>query len=367
MDQSNGVQYVFALTNMGQIFRGVYDATVAGKIRWAASPEIDFPAGDRWISWCVANDTLYAGIGLGDQPSGNKRTALFRRNDLGENSTWTEVRNWPPAFADASLGLRGLTPLPHPTLPGKQILLGSREHPGVMELIDPFNGYGVTEEFNQRNYFTQLWGSLGGAVTIAGYNNLLPFLHPFTSEKQWMVSLWVNHPSDNQAPFNGSWFLIRDSGGKYRHYQIYDPTNPIPNGQKLRACRTIVASPFALDSNLVYYFGGYDAGGQGQKHNTAWIYKGTFQKNTVSVSPENDTPKVAFSVAPNPFSDIVLLKNSGEHLARFQVLDALGRQLASGEFLTEKEINLRHIMPAGLVFIKISDNTNFQTFKLIKQ
>jgi hypothetical protein len=363
-DKSNGAQYVFALTSMGHIFRGCYDASLAGKIRWANQPEIDFPAGDRWISWCVANDTLYAGIGLGDQTT-FKRTALFRRNDNGTLSTWTEVKNWLPAFQNASLGLRGLTAITHPSIPNKQLLLASREHPGVIERIDPLNNYNVQLDFDQRAFFTQLWGSLGGGATIAAYNDMLPFIHPINNEQQWLISLWVNHPNDAQAPYNGSWFLIRGASGNYSYGNIYDPTNPLPSGEKLKACRTIIRSPFTSDGDTVFYFGGYDAGGAGLKHNTAWIYKGILATNMTTGILENFNTN-EFSIYPNPSNTALFIKTENNIFNQYKIINFVG-QLIIETNLNGNSIDVSTLQ-TGIYFLQLkNENGRLFTTKFIKE
>jgi hypothetical protein len=101
---------------------------------------------------------------------------------------------------------------------------------------------------------------------------------PRTGTQVWLIGLWVNHPQRQTPPNNGSYYMVRHSNGTYEHGRVFDTAQPVPLGQELRATRSIAASPFAADGGRVFYFGGYDAGGNAPPgttyHNTAWIYRG---------------------------------------------------------------------------------------------
>ena len=66
----------------------------------------------------------------------------------------------------------------------------------------------------------------------------------------------------------GGWYSIRHADGRYDLRQITGPLGGIAG--KLVATRTIVASPFAGDTNV--YMGGYDANITAA-HNNAWIVR----------------------------------------------------------------------------------------------
>jgi len=192
------------------------------------------------------------------------------------------VYQWSPLIDNPRYkgGMRGLTAIPDPKGGKHEVLLGAREHPGVIELIDPKNQHQVTQDFDVRQFFQNLWGNLGGAATIAAYNNMTPVIHPVTGEKALIISLWVNHPEKKSRTELGlsSWYLVRRQSGNYEYGRVFAPENPLPSAPGgLRGTRTITVSPFPDDQGRVLYFGGYDAGGAGEKHNTAWIYQAKIQ------------------------------------------------------------------------------------------
>jgi len=175
--------------------------------------------------------------------------------------------------------MRGLTAIKR--VGGKEHLLGAREQPGVIERIDPFANFTATEEFNIRRYFTDLWGGLGGSATIAGYNNMPFFTHPDTGETVRLIGLWVNHPDDQSPMGKGSYYLVRNTAGKYVHGVILDPSFSATSSPLL-GTRTIVVSPFKEDKGRVLYFGGFDAGGPGfSKQDTGWIFRAQVPKGRV--------------------------------------------------------------------------------------
>jgi hypothetical protein len=98
---------------------------------------------------------------------------------------------------------------------------------------------------------------------------------PDTGEPRWLIGLWVNHPDRLSPPHNGSRYLVRDAAGGYEYADVLDEDDPVPRGSELRAVRAIAASPFPADAGRVVYLGGFDAGGRGTHHETAWIYRGT--------------------------------------------------------------------------------------------
>lgn len=272
VDQVTGVYYVFAGAAKGAIYKGVYDPTVAGQIRWESEPEF-YPGRNRIHAMAVANGRLYATVGRDRESDVG---GLYERID-GSRPRWQRVYQWPAINSPRYYGgMRGLTAI-STAGQSSQLLLGAREQPGVLELIDPSREHKVVETFNYREYFERLWGRLGGAAAIAAYNNITFMKHPDTGENAYLIGLWVNHPdlrASNTALGLSSWYLVRRENNKYEYGRVFDPEHPLPDAPKgLRATRTIVVSPFSEDQGRVLYFGGYDAGGEGRKHNTAWIYR----------------------------------------------------------------------------------------------
>src|SRR5690554_334403 len=106
---------------------------------------------------------------------------------------------------------------------------------------------------------------------------------------------------------NGAYFLLRHQDGTYQWNYIYDYLNPVPDGESLRATRTIRKSPFPQDGNNTYYFGGYDCLSD-TSHNTAWICKGVLHRLTAEMTEfESQMSKV--KIYPNPSHRFVKLEN----------------------------------------------------------
>jgi hypothetical protein len=276
VDRVTGVHYVFAGMRPGKLYRGAYDPASPGRIAWQTVPELTAPSGERYLSAAVANGVVYVTSG-GDYAKSQPGT-LYKRVD-GAHPIWIPVYTW-PALAEGSDGMRGLTAIEYPLGSGKQVLLGAREKPGIIERIDPNDNYRAIVELDVRAYFTNLWGGLGGSASLIAYNDMTAAVDPDTGENVHLLGLWVNHPSRPNPPDNGSYYLTRRADGTYSHGNLYDAANPIPAGQELRATRTIVVSQFVEDQSRVIYFGGFDAGGAGDKHNSAWVYRGAWPGTT---------------------------------------------------------------------------------------
>jgi hypothetical protein len=296
VDSVTGIHYAFAGMTRAGIYRGVYDLTVPGRIAWETTPELP-PSSERVISATEANGVLYAAVASNGNPN-DQDGGLFKRID-GPKPRWELVYEW-PANPDRGSNLRGLTAVPEQKGGTYEVLIGVLEANGTVVKLDPLKNNEVTVEYDYKTYYTDLWGSLGGGATLGAYNDMPKVRDPLTGEEVWLIGLWVNHPERATPPNNGSYYLVRHADGSYEHGNVYDLQNPVPAGSELRATRTITASPFPEDDGKVFYFGGYDAGGTGTKHNTAWIYKGVVGGVTTpdvfvqatSESPEEvDIPK----------------------------------------------------------------------------
>jgi hypothetical protein len=275
IDAVTGVHHVFAGMRNGTIYRGAYDESAPGRVRWSDAPEVTSSSGLRFLSATVANGRAYAASGVANSPSGGVTGGLYERVD-GLAPSWRIVYQW-PVFGD-STGLRGLTAVPDPAGGPHEVLLATRDSEGVVLRIDPLKAFAATVEINYRSYYTQLWGSLGGNAALSAYNDMPRIVDPASGEPVWLIGLWINHPQRTEPPNNGSYYMVRHADGRYEHGRVFDVANPVPRGNELRATRTIVASPFAGDAAGALYFGGFDAGGDlptGRVyHNTSWIYRG---------------------------------------------------------------------------------------------
>lgn len=275
-DSVTGICSIFAGLINGQIHRGVFCPEIPGRLQWFADPEL---AGTgRVMSMTECNGELYASTALVRlSPDDPVQGGLYRRHD-GLFPWWELVYQWPyePVSEDTLLMMRGLTAVPDPLGSPKQVLIGTRAFPGIVVRIDPPRSYAVTVELDIDAYVAGIWGlSEYGGPDISAYNNLTLAVNPVTGETVHILGLWVEYPDLGLPPFNGSHFLVRHLNGTYEFGNIYDNDHPVPAGDSLRGCRTVVVSPFAEDGGRVLYFGGYDCR-YDPSHNTAWIWRGRF-------------------------------------------------------------------------------------------
>ena len=110
------------------------------------------------------------------------------------------------------------------------------------------------------NDMTTLRDPRDGDVLLIGLEAYIPRDSP---PSPGLVVLDATHHLEG-----GGWYLIRHADGQYDLRQETEPLGDLTG--KLVAPRTIVASPFAGDTNV--YMGGYDANITAA-HNTAWIVR----------------------------------------------------------------------------------------------
>jgi len=277
-DRVTGVDRVIAALTGGSVFSGAYDPAAPGLIRWNHEPELTDRQG-RIMSGGEANGVAYLAVDI--TPDAPKNGGLFRRVD-GLQPRWEWIGEWGERVQHRGVAwIRGLTAIPDPANPGKELLLCSREVDGVIEIIDPQRNHEARVEFDLRKHFGALVNARPGqrVTTIFAYNEMTPAKHPTTGERVHLISGGVMPDiRGDDARSKGAWCLIRHADGRYASLRVFDPAF-IPTGHGgLRCVRTICSSPFPEEKDRVLYFGGYDGGdlGTGMKHhNTAWIYKGT--------------------------------------------------------------------------------------------
>ena len=269
-DTVTGVHNVFAGLDTSALYCGAYDQTTK-QIVWNTTPEIT--GTERMLSAAEANGVLYLGVGT-DGNTNNLDGGLFRRVD-GLTPSWEFIYEWPDVPGKGS-GLRGLTAVSDPNGSGHQVLIGGLESAGTIIRIDPtVTPATVVVEYDYGAFFTNLWGSLGGAAELSAYNNMWPVTDPATGRKLHLIGLWVNHPKRTTPPFNGSYYLVRHPDARYEWGRIFDYDDPVADGSALTATRTWAWSPFPGETNTVLYAGGFDAGAGyvTPMHDTAWIYR----------------------------------------------------------------------------------------------
>ncbi|AQQ09834.1 Carboxylesterase [Sedimentisphaera cyanobacteriorum] len=256
-DAKTGVEYLFAGTGAGEVYRGSYDATVPGRIRWESTPEYANPDFDdspfkRCQGFAVANGRLYASV---------SPRLLVRRD--GPEPRWTAVFRWKPEQRPGA-GLRGITAVAAPD-GTHEVILGSREQEVRILRIDPEDGHKVTDELNSQQFLKEQLGNFRGGRLVA-YNRLVPGRHPVTGQPIHWVTVAGIKPNDTRA----AWLLIRHADATYDTVRVFDPNlDPHP---LLVSTRTLEFAPW---NTREFYTGGYDGAANDRKnHNTAWIFKG---------------------------------------------------------------------------------------------
>lgn len=281
-DRVTGVDRVIAALTGGSVFSGAYDAAATGRIRWNHEPELTDRQG-RIMSAGEANGDAYLAVDI--TPDAPKNGGLFRRVD-GPHPRWEWIGEWGERVQHPGVAwIRGLTAIPDPANPGKELLLCSREVDGVIEVIDPQRNHAARVEFDLRKHFGSLVNARPGQrmTTIFAYNEMTPATHPATGERVHLISGGVMPDlRGDDARSKGAWCLIRHADGRYASMRVFDRA-VIPTGHGgLRCVRTICPSPFPEEKDRVLYFGGFDGGdlGTGMKHrDTAWIYRGALNGN----------------------------------------------------------------------------------------
>jgi Ca2+-binding EF-hand superfamily protein len=286
VDKVTHVHHLFAGTWQGQggavgvyrstIYRAAYEPAAPGGLRWSPEPELQGVG--RIMAFAECNGDLYAACCIFDNSplSGG----VFRRVD-GPQPRWEQVYRWKEynltVWDDEQRMMRGLTAVPDPNNPGKDVLIGFRFFPEpVIERIDPQQGHKATVELKLNDFFGQAFhggGRYFGTIRCA-YNPFTAVADPRTGKTVHLAGVQIYHPGFPKAPFNGSHYLVRHADGTYDWGMVFDQEHPVSEGRSLDATRRICISPFAEDQGHVLYFCGYD--GPYADNRSAWIYRGTF-------------------------------------------------------------------------------------------
>jgi hypothetical protein len=285
-DSVTGREYLFVGAANGGMFKGVYDPTVPGRIRWTGEDEVNSFFG-RVHSMTVANGALYASFDYGGLTVQDQQGGVFRRVD-GPRPAWQRVyRNYDARYPTWNQTARGVTAVAAEDGSGVEVILVGVEWPPapVIVRIEPHHDHRAVVELDYHAYLTAAFGRppqiLGGSaenphagIEAAALNYFESFVHPETGEIDHFVTLFLAHPDDPAEGRNGAYFLVRRAPGSYEWGEI---PSSLPAGQHLRGSRTIERSPFPGEAN-VWYFGGCLIGPDEQppRPNLAWVYRGTY-------------------------------------------------------------------------------------------
>jgi Ca2+-binding EF-hand superfamily protein len=292
VDRQTGVHHLFAGTWQGHasavgeyrssIYRAAYDPSEPAGLRWAPAPELQNVG--RIMAMAECNGDLYAACCIFDNSP--QSGGIFRRID-GPRPRWDLVYRWKEydltIWDDEQRMMRGLTAVPDPNHPGKQVLIGFRFFPEpIVERIDPQQGHKATVELDLKEFFGQAFhggGKYIGTIRCA-YNPFTTVTDPRSGQTVHLAGVQIYHPGFPKQPYNGSHYLIRKPDATYDWAPVYDPAHPVPEGRSLDATRRICVSPFPEDQGRVLYFAGYD--GPYADNRSAWIYKGTLSTSSDS-------------------------------------------------------------------------------------
>jgi Secretion system C-terminal sorting domain len=361
-DRSANKDYVFAVSSPGGIYRGSFD-NIANTFVFNSTPEYQSPHFGRGTAFAIANSELYCSI----RPNATNTLGsggVFKRNNKGINSSWSLV--YQPPISTGGYPVRGLTALKHPTK-NHEVLYVALEYPGIIGFIDPNNNYNNVLEFQAYPYFNGVWANSFTGPSLMAYNDFATFTIPNSTNKLTLISLWADHPRKPLSPYNGAWYLIRDNNGNYKHELIYDFNQPLKTNEELRATRTFCISPFPEDDNLVIYAGGFDAGGYNKPHNTAWIYKGTYQKNTGIDNYKADHNLI--KIFPNPSNSKFNISIDAQFLnpkTIIKIYNSLGVLIFQKNIShTQFEIDLQNYRD-GIYYLNINNGSTHYRQKIIK-
>ena len=281
---------------------------------------------------------------------------IYRRVD-GIYPTWERVYQWAydSSINDDQNVMRGITCVPDPKGSNNDVIIGAKNKGGEIQIIEISNNHNTYTELDVTQYCADLWFEGDwpyNDYALIAYNEFT--LDTIDDQPVWWVSLAIYAPHQLEQFHNGAYFLLRHQDGTYQWNYIYDYLNPVPDGESLRATRTIRKSPFPQDGNNTYYFGGYDCLSD-TSHNTAWICKGVLHRLTAEMTEfESQMSKV--KIYPNPSHRFVKLENIPNQ-STIQITDVAGKIIYQTNTHTTSSITIpTHGFKGGLYFINLLNN-----------
>jgi hypothetical protein len=262
-DSVTGVDDVFAGARVRSgagtgIFRGVYDPTAPGRIRWDSTPEFTNYQG-RPMAFAEADGVLHV-TSLG---------AMYRRVD-GPAPSWVRVFSYDRPLSVHNSGLRGMTAIPNASGHGQLLLVAMEGRAGRIYRIDPTSNYKAVVELDIVGFLRRQWKTQRRFYVIPAYNDMLTVTDPRSGKPGLLIGLQAHNPQPGKE--TSAWYLVRHSDASYDLQEIPAIEEPKRSNHGLVAVRAIAISPFPADAGRVIYFGGYDCNGK-PAHDTAWLYQ----------------------------------------------------------------------------------------------
>jgi len=270
-DAVTGVDFVFAGTSGNTrvprgIYRGAYDPSVPGKIRWSSEQEpwdrVPGPD-DRVMSMTVANGKLYSTVcgKLYERRDGLQPEWLLRYRHPRDNCP-TTPGEW---------SYRGATTIDNPD--GSQSIITAMEGTSIFgrwDFKETIRGY---RELALVPFLSQGLQRPNILYTIAAYSGFAEIKNPDGRIFHFAgieALVGEGQPNTWNGWQRGAWFVARSEDAEFKLYHI----PPDGNEGAMVAVRAMIQSPFASEPNAVYA-GGFDANHvENVNHNTAWLYRG---------------------------------------------------------------------------------------------
>jgi arylformamidase len=318
-DKVTGADIVFAGANPAPTgaYAGRYNAAVAGKIEWDATPEFT-PAGyQRIMGFAVCNDTLYMAT----------QREIYKRID-GVNPQWVQIVNLASPAIINQYGsnldpywlndedIRGFRSIKNPAGTADVLIFGALNH---IFRVEPKTNYKLVAEQNIEDVlenatghdFHYLQTQIIKDYRVPGSNDTVQLIG---FEAFYDTTYLSQNPQPNFKGFNKQgWYFERKQTGANITYQLKEiiDFSITPQPDSLARVRTFETSPFLQDSGKVIYSGGFAPWFIGGVTNTAWIYKGTYQNNPVGGYVKNSNINYATGTPQNQLNLDVYVPNAG--------------------------------------------------------
>jgi arylformamidase len=275
----SGVHEAFAGTAPGKIYRGVYDPTAPGYIRWDSEPEFDIDDSDSRCGRPITS------LNINEQNLIGMAGKIFRRDD--QTGTWSEV-------LDTGMDPRGFTAVPAADGRGEEFLVAIIQDGGILRVDNRTDPPTFVEEVKLSELMEATYGPLTRRHPglFSAYNYFEPHRDLATGRLQHLTGTWpegLPHPYElTRAPWNGTFLLTRDlETREYELSLIYDyeaAPRACDSGCNLRGARYFMKSPFPEHDGRVFYTGGFDAtitskADRKLYRNTAWLYRAEWSKD----------------------------------------------------------------------------------------
>lgn len=291
LDRTTGVHHLLVGIEGEGVYRGAYEPTLPERVAWVPEPELVPEPWQRVVGFAEANGRMYLGLSSsGDAGFGSEKDLVahvYERSD-GPEPAWRRVHTTEPGLAWEDI--RGLTAVPSPQHPGREVLLFTWND--KVHVLDPLDDYRVEVELDMMRGIAEQTG-LPVKKVVAAYNDFFAFRMPPTGETVWLAGLSVNvDPQRTSAPtFGGGWlrdglYLVRRPTGGGVDYRVCyilrnDPAAPT---KTLMAVRDFALSPFPEDRGQVLYACGLDHQANPMSL-AAWIYRGDFRSAAAVAGP----------------------------------------------------------------------------------